>query len=172
MQQTIVEKKASAEIILTPANLLDHWQGHRRLTRKLIETFPEKELFTYSIGGMRPFAELVTEMLDMAVPGVLGIVTGQWNTIGQMAHINGRSKPESKEELLAAWDDTTEKMNALWPQIPQGRFQEEDTAFGQYPGTIYSFVFYFIDNEIHHRGQGYVYLRSLGIEPPAFWDRA
>jgi hypothetical protein len=23
---------------------------------------------------------------------------------------------------------------------------------------------YFIDNEIHHRGQGYVYLRGLGIE--------
>ena len=28
-----------------------------------------------------------------------------------------------------------------------------------------------IDNEIHHRGQGYVYLRALGIEPPAFYDR-
>ncbi|WP_367868755.1 DinB family protein [Pedobacter sp. WC2423] len=28
-----------------------------------------------------------------------------------------------------------------------------------------------MDNEIHHRGQGYVYLRSLGIEPPFFWDR-
>jgi uncharacterized damage-inducible protein DinB len=28
-----------------------------------------------------------------------------------------------------------------------------------------------IDNEIHHRGQGYVYLRALGIEPPGFYDR-
>jgi len=27
------------------------------------------------------------------------------------------------------------------------------------------------DNEIHHRGQGYVYLRSLGTEPPPFWER-
>ena len=26
---------------------------------------------------------------------------------------------------------------------------------------------YVIDNEIHHRGQGYVYLRALGIEPPS-----
>jgi uncharacterized damage-inducible protein DinB len=31
---------------------------------------------------------------------------------------------------------------------------------------------YAIDNEVHHRGQGYVYLRSLGIEPPAFYDRS
>jgi uncharacterized damage-inducible protein DinB len=30
---------------------------------------------------------------------------------------------------------------------------------------------YWIDNEIHHRGQAYVYLRALGIEPPAFYDR-
>jgi uncharacterized damage-inducible protein DinB len=31
---------------------------------------------------------------------------------------------------------------------------------------------YVIDNEIHHRGQGYVYLRELGIEPPPFWERS
>jgi uncharacterized damage-inducible protein DinB len=33
-------------------------------------------------------------------------------------------------------------------------------------------MLYWIDNEIHHRGQGYVYLRALGIEPPAFYDRS
>ena len=36
---------------------------------------------------------------------------------------------------------------------------------------IYGLLLYWIDNEIHHRGQGYVYLRALGIEPPAFWER-
>jgi hypothetical protein len=30
---------------------------------------------------------------------------------------------------------------------------------------------YWIDNEIHHRGQGYVYLRALGVEPPPFYER-
>jgi uncharacterized damage-inducible protein DinB len=29
----------------------------------------------------------------------------------------------------------------------------------------------FIDNEVHHRGQGYVYLRALGVEPSPFWER-
>lgn len=33
-------------------------------------------------------------------------------------------------------------------------------------------ILYAIDNEIHHRGQGYVYLRSLGIEPPPFYERS
>ena len=33
-------------------------------------------------------------------------------------------------------------------------------------------ILYAVDNEIHHRAQGYVYLRSLSIEPPAFYDRS
>ncbi|NLG08337.1 MAG: damage-inducible protein DinB, partial [Deinococcales bacterium] len=37
--------------------------------------------------------------------------------------------------------------------------------------TVLSLVQYAIDNEIHHRAQGYVYLRALGVEPPPFWER-
>ena len=167
MQQTLLEKKSTGEVILSSGELLDHWQGHRRLTRRLIEAFPEKELFSYSIGGMRPFADLVIEMLGMAVPGISGVLTGKWQKFGEM-----HAKPATKEDLLSQWDDATEKLKALWPQIPASRFRENDVAFGQYEGVVHSFIFYFIDNEIHHRGQGYVYLRSLGIEPPAFWDRS
>jgi uncharacterized damage-inducible protein DinB len=46
-----------------------------------------------------------------------------------------------------------------------------DKAFGQWESTGIGTILYAIDNEIHHRGQGYVYLRSLGIEPPPFWER-
>ena len=62
--------------------------------------------------------------------------------------------------------------NTLWPQIPTTRFQETLTAFGQYTGVLHDLILYVIDNEIHHRGQGYVYLRALGIEPPPFYDRS
>jgi uncharacterized damage-inducible protein DinB len=37
--------------------------------------------------------------------------------------------------------------------------------------TIYALLLYVVDNEIHHCGQGYVYLRSLGIAPPPFYER-
>ena len=162
-----MEEEVITATVILPEALLAHWQGHRGLTRKTIEAFPEKELFTYSIGGMRPFSELVLEMLGMAVPGVKGMATGTWDKF-EDAQL---SKPASKEELLARWDETTVQLNELFPQIPLQRFSETDVAFGQWPGTITSFVLYFIDNEVHHRGQGYVYLRSLGIEPPPFWDR-
>lgn len=171
MNTTSLVQPATTPMVITPEALLEHWQGHRRLTRKLIEAFPDDKLFTYSIGGMRPFSELVMEFLGMAVPGINGVVTGKWQRADEMPHRSKKNLPGTKKELLERWDEATEEINTLWPQIPAHRFQEHDTAFGQWEGPVYFFIFYWIDNEIHHRGQAYVYLRSLGIEPPAFWDR-
>ncbi len=148
---------------------LEHWQGHRRLTRKVIEAFPEDKLFTYSVGGMRPFGELAMEMVRMAAPGIRGVVVGTWPTYQEVEKLY--PMPKTREDLLALWDRTTEQINSLWPHITPERFQEVDRMFGQYEGPIYWSILYFMDNEIHHRGQGYVYLRSLGIPPPMFWDR-
>ena len=55
--------------------MLRHWQGHRNLTRRVIEAFPEDKLFSHSIGGMRPFAHMVMEMIDIAEPGVKSLAT-------------------------------------------------------------------------------------------------
>lgn len=159
-------------VVITPEALLDHWQGHRRLTRKVIEVFPDDKLFSYSIGGMRPFSQLVQEFLDMAVPGLKGVVTGNWQKVEDMPHHSKKELPRTKEDLLRKWDEATEELNDLWTHIPPQRFMENDRAFGQWDGPIYFFILYWIDNEIHHRGQATVYLRSLGIEPPAFWDRS
>lgn len=154
-------------LVITPEALLKHWQGHRSLTRRVIESFPEDRLFEYSIGGMRPFSALAMEMIEMAVPGMNGIVTGKWEPF----HNTKAPAPTTRQELLNRWDVATGIINTYWPQIPPRRFQERDLAFGQWEGPIYWILLYWIDNEIHHRGQGYVYLRSLGIEPPPFWDR-
>jgi uncharacterized iron-regulated protein len=53
-------------LVITPEAMLEQWQGHRRLTRRVIEAFPENELFKYAVGGMRPFGELAMEMIGMA----------------------------------------------------------------------------------------------------------
>ena len=152
--------------VISPKELLIHWQGHRDLTRRVIEAFPEKEFFTYQIGGMRPFAEMSMELLAIAGPGIQEIATGvQSEFTESFDHQNSKSK------ILEWWDEATETIYTYWEHIPPKRFQEHIKSFGLYEGTVISTILYFIDNEIHHRGQGYVYLRSLGIEPPAFWDR-
>ena len=151
-------------VFLSPAALLEHWQGHRRLTRRVIEAFPEDKLTSFSVGGMRPFGVMAVELLRMAVPTVKGVLTGDWS---ESVSPEARPKPET----LRLWDESTKDLNALWRQIPAARFQETVKAFGQYEGRACDLVMYVIDNEIHHRGQGYVYLRSLGITPPPFWER-
>jgi DinB family protein len=135
------------------------------LTRRVIDAFPDDKLFTFSVGGMRPFGQLALEMITMAVPMVRGAVSDEWHTA-----VTREARP--KQELLRLWDDDTAQLNALWPQIPAGKFQQTVTAFGQYTGVLHDLILYVIDNEIHHRGQGFVYLRALGIEPPAFFDRS
>ena len=144
--------------------MLAHWQGHRGLTRRVIEAFPEDQLFTFSLGGMRPFGLLAQEMLATSVPMVKGIVTGKWM-------LNEDQSARPKADLLRLWDEATEELNRYWGQIRPEQFTEHKVAFGQYPGEVYDLLLYVIDNEVHHRGQGYVYLRALGIEPPAFFDR-
>lgn len=147
------------------AEFLNHWQGHRNLTRNTIEKFPGKELFEFSIGGMRPFAELVKEILTVGLPGLEGMVNNTTEGFNHDVPFN------TKEALLAEWDRQTPLITEYYNQIPEERFPEHFNLFGQFNAPIYENLLYFVDNEIHHRGQGYVYLRSLGIEPPMFWDR-
>jgi uncharacterized damage-inducible protein DinB len=125
--------------VFTAAELLEHWQGHRRLTRRVIEAFPE------------PIAH--------------GVASGEW--------VSSTLTPvKTKAELLDLWDKATTAINKIWPTIPAHRFAEVDTAFGQWKSSGIGTILYAIDNETHHRGQAFVYLRTLGIEPPAFYDRS
>src|SRR5262245_36465711 len=98
-----VEVDSSALVIPVPA-FLDHWQGHRRLTRRVIEAFPEDRLFSFSIGSMRPFGALAMEMISIAEPMVRGIVTDIWERLDHSGEL-------PKREILRRWDDSTEKIN-------------------------------------------------------------
>lgn len=151
---------------LTPDDLLAHWLGHRRLTRRTIEAFPDDEAFaTFSVGGMRPFAALVGELLGIAVPTLRGVVTEEWPWEPQ-------PPPATRAEALERWDAITPQIERWWARLPAERFAEATTAFGRWPMPVWAVVMYAVDNEIHHRAQGYVYLRALGAEPPAFPDRS
>lgn len=165
MESSNLTKQMTAEVISTD-QLLTHWQGHRQLTRRVIEAFPEDQLFTFTIGGMRPFGEMAKELLGIGVPGAKGMATGEWETLDENMDLEG-----SKEKLLVVWDQATEELNRWWAKIPAEHFQDTVVAFGQYEDKVYCSILYFIDNEIHHRAQAYVYLRALGITPPNFWER-
>jgi uncharacterized damage-inducible protein DinB len=152
--------------LVTKEDLLKNWQGNRALTRRVMEAFPEKELFEFSIGGMRSFGELIKELLAIAVPGMHQIVTGEMTAFDEK-----KNALNTKEELLKAWDEATVKINEYWSKVKPEQFHETINLFGQYEFPAIDSITYFVENEIHHRGQGYVYLRALGIQPPFFWER-
>jgi uncharacterized damage-inducible protein DinB len=158
--------KTLAAQVITPEDLLKHWQGHRALTRRVIELFPEKDFFEFSIGGMRTFAKLTDELLAIAVPGLKGIVTKETKPFNE-----GEEKMVFKAQYLEKWDQATEEINKYWEKLSIEDFNETFNLFGQYEFPVIQNILYFIDNEVHHRAQGYVYLRALNIEPPFFWER-
>lgn len=152
--------------VISKEDLLKHWQGHRSLTRRVIEAFPEKDFFEFSVGGMRTFAELTSELLAIGAPAMKGIVNREVKPYDENTD-NGKTKAD----YLVKWDKATEEINHYWSLLPVEDFDKTFNLFGQYEFPIIHNILYFIDNEIHHRGQGYVYLRALGIEPPFFWER-
>lgn len=152
--------------VITSEDLLKHWQGHRALTRRLIELFPEKDFFEFSIGGMRPFAKLVDELLAIAAPALKGIVNRE-----SKPYTEAEEKLIFKAQYLEKWDEATAEINKYWEELSIEDFSQTFNLFGQYEFPIIQNILYFIDNEVHHRGQAYVYLRALNIEPPFFWER-
>ncbi|UQN05296.1 DinB family protein [Deinococcus sp. QL22] len=156
----------SAPTLLTPTTLLAHWQGHRRLTRRVIEAFPEDQLFSFSVGGMRPFGVLAWEVVTISTYLMNALHTDQWGA----ETMSREPKPQERTALLAEWDALTARLDAELPGTSSVLLTtEKDLPFGRQTAT--AAAFYMIDNEVHHRGQGYVYLRALGIEPPPFYVR-
>ena len=147
---------------LTADAVLKNWQGHRRLTRRTIEAFPEEKLFQFSVGDMRPFAEMAWEFIRMAVPIVEGVSSGKWEEYKE-------PKPGTKSELLELWDAQTVELDEKFPKIPAHRFSEVDKAFGQWEMPGIATIQYAIDNEIHHRGQIYLYLGMLNVPAPPLY---
>lgn len=151
--------------MLTPAQLLAHWQGHRRLTRRTIGAFPDDQLFSFSAApGMRSFGALSWEIYGVSSYLLSCLVNDTW------PHPTWGERPPRQDALLSAWDDLSARMDAELPTVTPARYSEENPLFWGIQ-TAMSAALYAIDNEIHHRGQGYVYLRALGLEVPPFWER-
>jgi uncharacterized damage-inducible protein DinB len=153
--------------LITPQDLLEHWQGHRGLTRKTIEAFPEDQLFSFQPAKpMRSFGTMMIELLGMVEPPLEGFKSGEFSTV-----LTDYSGIDSKTALLEAWDKMTVSLERDWKEVRPERLLAQESAYGFPARPLFHLALYLMDNEIHHRAQGYVYLRLLGIEPPPFYQR-
>jgi uncharacterized damage-inducible protein DinB len=153
--------------LMTPAQLHEILEGNRRLTVRTLQAFPEHDLFSYAAPGMRPAADLFKEIIEMERAFLRGIATGEWVYAATTKEI------ATKEGLLEAFGTLRTQTLAWWEKITTDRLLAlADDGFGWGPPMVnLNRVIYGLENETHHRGQVYVYLRQLGVEPPAFYER-
>ena len=88
--------------LLTPEALLTNLKDVRALTRKVIEAFPEKDLFEFNIANLRPFSGMVEEFLR--------VMDYLFKERFQEQHtlFLEEAFPTTKAEVLALWDRATE----------------------------------------------------------------
>lgn len=151
--------------LLSPETLWNHWEGHRRLTLRALEAFPEDQLGAHPVANMRSFAELMAELIDVEESVMKGLNTGAWKW--EPTPHEFRTKADIAN-AFAAIRPTTE---AIFSSMSPEKFASIETDAWGVTSSNLERLWYVIDNEIHHRGQVYVYLRMLGIEPPAFYVR-
>lgn len=150
--------------LLTLEQFYEHWQGHRRLTIRTVEAFPADKLFSYKVEPMRTFGEIVNEIIAVETYTLNGIISGDWEwKQGDVA--------TSKEAILSAFAQLEKTTKELWSKLTLERVQVVEKDGWGMTWANYNRLLYLHDNEIHHRAQGYVYLRLLSIEPPAFYER-
>ena len=149
--------------LLTPEALLTNFKDVRTLTRKVIEAFPEKDLFEFSIANLRPFSQMIKEFL-MITDYIFKEILHEKHT----SFCNEGQFPATKEGILALWDKATEIIDNEWKEISD--YTQPLTIY-QMTFSFAQWILYAIENETHHRGQGYIYLRTLQIDPPYFWGR-
>ncbi|TDQ36116.1 DinB family protein [Aureibacillus halotolerans] len=153
---------------MTKEEFMERWEGNRRLTIRTVEAFAEEPLFNYTpTEGLRPFSAMMIEILIIEKAYMQGIALDHWEFTNPYENIN------TKEELLKACEEVREETRTLWPSISPEHFStvKDDPFFGSGEQRHIDRFLYALENENHHRGQGFIYLRMLGIEPPAFYLR-
>lgn len=154
--------------LLDPAKLLEILEGNRRLTIRTVQAFSEEDLFQYTpVEPMRPFEAMVRELIAIEDGYVRGIATGEWVYRGD--HFKSFT---TKAALLEASDTVRAETRQVWPRLTAERLvtvEQDPFHGGAMPHC--DRLLYGLENEIHHRAQGFVYLRMRGTEPPAFWER-
>jgi uncharacterized damage-inducible protein DinB len=158
------KQKEKTMELLTLEQFYDHWQGHRRLTIRTLEAFPEDKLFSYKVEPMRTFGEIINEIIGVESYTLEGVVSGNWDwKQGEVL--------TTKDALLASFRQREDGVKELWSKLSSERIQAVEKDAMELTWSNRDRLLYMLDNEIHHRAQGYVYLRLLRIEPPAFWER-
>lgn len=145
------------------------WERNRRLTVRAAQAFPPDRLLSFSPGQpLRPFGAMIEEIARMELAYMRGLAEERWAYDQE-----DPAPPTDAAGAIALLEGSRAYSRRVWPELaPVTLFTaRQDPFFFGASLRPYDWLVYCLENEIHHRGQGYVYLRALGVEPPHFWER-
>jgi uncharacterized damage-inducible protein DinB len=145
---------------MTKDAILKYWENVRKLTLRVFDLFPAEQFVFKPVNNVRSVAEQFDHILICELYARIGMLTGVWDKTPFSGERDlGRNK--LRDKLY----DENKKTLGLFRMLPEGQFMKiYDTPFGALSGE--AVIYETIDEEIHHRGNLYIYLRLLGIEPP------
>jgi uncharacterized damage-inducible protein DinB len=151
------------------AEFLHRWEGNRRLTLRTAQAFPPESLGSFTpTAPLRPFGVMLDEIARLELSYIRGLAEDRWAW-------DPDDPPRAADAAgtIALLEEVRAHTRAVWDRIPAATLfaPHHDPFFFGDEKTPYEWLTYCLENEIHHRGQGYVYLRHLGVEPPPFWER-
>lgn len=141
-------------------NYLKYWQVVRQMTIRLLDEFPADSFDYRPATEVMTVSQLFKHILSVEVYIREGFLTKEWKDPGTIG-----SNMFEKEMLKDRLRLENEKTTKLLSELPEGYFlKKRETPFGNVTGEI--LILAAIDEEIHHRGNLYTYLRCLEITPP------
>jgi uncharacterized damage-inducible protein DinB len=143
------------------AEIIRYWRNVRHLTLSVLEHFPPERFDFRPAPQVRSVAEQFSHIRQVELH-IRKDIMGSSDWPDPVPATESVLDKAGLREKLAREHQTTVDMLRM---LPEGKFAEAvDTKFGRI--TIEGLVMVAIDEEIHHRGNLYVYLRLMNIEPP------
>ncbi|UCC81233.1 MAG: DinB family protein [Candidatus Zixiibacteriota bacterium] len=145
---------------MTKSAILKYWENVRKLTLTVFDLFPQDKFDFRPVADVRSVAEQFDHILICELYARIGLLTGVWD-ISAFSGERDLSRNRLRDKLYSE----NKKTLGLFRMLPEGQFMKVyETPFGAISGE--ALIYETIDEEIHHRGNLYVYLRLLGIAPP------
>ena len=140
--------------------IIKYWQNVRALTLAVLERFPDDRMSFRPADGVRTAAEQFDHILAVELYIRKGLTENIWGPTPTPG-LGISAKSELLEKLAREHEETVRLLRMLPESAFEGYYQ---TKFGRLSGE--GVIYLGIDEEIHHRGNLYVYLRLLGVIPP------
>ena len=149
-----------------------NWEENRRLTLKVAHSFSDEQLLKAKpVPQMRPFARMLLEIAGLEHFFIRGLAEDIWEWVPDETT---RPQIADAQEVFTILDEIKGYTSHAWPNISEKKLltvHPSPPSFAGPDAPPLDWLQYALENEIHHRAQGYTYLRCLGVEPPMFWDR-